>query len=290
MAESTQRPGWRQSRGQFYFPTSLAELFSTWQHFPDAKLCAGGAQLFYGQTGRSLNTPETIISLAKIDELKKVSRTERYIEIGAMVPLSEIITLGKVVPAALRSAILRIANPQVRNLATLGGNICYAGYRLDTVCPLAVLDAAYELKTALGARSVSALRFNSPQGLALGSQEILTSVRIPLEGWDFVALEKFNSRSYGDSGSGLIAFIARIQKNILSEVRIAFCGRYLLMDKNIESTLSGRELPLAARDIHRFAAAWEDYITGLQYPEGMLRTRVLNFIVSTLESLIPGES
>jgi CO/xanthine dehydrogenase FAD-binding subunit len=270
---------------QFYFPASLGELFSTWSHFPDAVLYAGGTQLFYGQTGLGLKLPEAIISLARIDELKKISRTERYLEIGSMVCLNDIINLGKVLPAVLRETLLHIANPQVRNLATLGGNICSSQYRFDTNCPLAALDAEYGLQSAISARSVSAARFTAPQGLMLNDHEILTKLKIPLEGWDFTAIKKFNPQNTGSPQSGLIAFLGRMQKNILSEARLTFSGQLLLRDKNLESSLSGKQLPLENRDISVFVEAWDGLLEGLKFPDNILRTRILNFIISTLSSL-----
>ena len=83
---------------QVFFPMNFQELFSAWNRFPDAVIYAGGTELIRSQRKRIPKLPKNIISLGKLDELHKISRTERYVELGAMVKLSQIINLGKIVP------------------------------------------------------------------------------------------------------------------------------------------------------------------------------------------------
>ncbi|MDR1597168.1 MAG: FAD binding domain-containing protein, partial [Treponema sp.] len=83
---------------QVFFPTTLPELFSAWARFPDAVPFAGGTELLRNQGKQVLNLPRNILSLDQLDELHRITRTERYLEIGAMVKISDIIRLGKTVP------------------------------------------------------------------------------------------------------------------------------------------------------------------------------------------------
>jgi 4-hydroxybenzoyl-CoA reductase subunit beta len=95
-----------------------------------ARILAGGTDLV-PQLKKGLFAPEAIISLGKIGELRRVSTSEEGLEIGAMVTLGALernLFLSAHYPA-LRDALAHVAVPSIRNVATLGGNVC-----LDTKC------------------------------------------------------------------------------------------------------------------------------------------------------------
>ena len=144
------------ARSQVFFPSGFQELFSTWNRLNNSVLYAGGTELIRYQGSRAFSFPPNVIFLDKIKELSKISRTERYLEIGAMVKLNQIIHLGKIVPEALTLCLECIGGPQLRNQATIGGNICNPSGRLDASGPMIALDAQYELRTAQSARWISA--------------------------------------------------------------------------------------------------------------------------------------
>jgi CO/xanthine dehydrogenase FAD-binding subunit len=270
---------------QVFFPSSLAELFSAWNRFPDAIPFAGGTELLRNQGKSILTLPKNILSLERLDELHRITRTERYLEIGAMVKISEIIRLGKIVPEALAQSLLGIASPQLRNLITIGGNICHSYRRLDVAAALIALDARYELRTASSLRWVSATRFSSlPGPLALNPQELLTRIRIPLEQWNYALYKKFTNQHPVDESGGGAVFMARIQKNLLTDLRVVFAGQFVLRDKNSETVLSGKHLPLDKRDAEHFAELWHIYLAAIEGPGSMLRAKLYNFIESCVFS------
>jgi CO/xanthine dehydrogenase FAD-binding subunit len=271
---------------QVFFPATMQELFSSWARFPGAVPYAGGTELVRNQKGRRLSLPRDILSLDRLDELRRITRTERYLEIGAMVRINEIINLGKIVPQALVLTLRGIAAPPIRNLATLGGAICYSSRRLDAAAPLIALDARYELRTAAQSRWISASRFSSlPGPPAVDPQELLTRVRIPLEQWDYTLYRKFKPAYPGDASEGAAVFIVRIQKNILTDIRVVFAGRVILRDKNSESVLAGKQLPLERKEARHFIELWEAYLSGVVIPGGLLRVKALNFIESSILGL-----
>jgi CO/xanthine dehydrogenase FAD-binding subunit len=270
---------------QVFFPGTLGELFTAWTRFPGAVPFAGGTDIIRNQGGANLSLPNTILSLSEIDELRRISRTERYLEIGAMVKLRDIIRLGKMVPEALTRSLGGIAGPQLRGLATIGGNICASGSRLDCTAPLIALDAIYELRSAQSARWISATRFSSLSGpLALNAQELLTRIRIPLDQWDFTAYRKFGDRDSGIEG-GVLVFIMKSRKNILSDFRIVYAGDCILRDKNSESLLMGKQLPLSSRDALDFSAQWRQLLTGVEKPSPLIRSEILAYIESLIDNL-----
>jgi CO/xanthine dehydrogenase FAD-binding subunit len=264
---------------QVFFPASLAELFAAWGRFPSAVPFAGGTELVRRQSGRVMTLPANIISLDRLEELHRITRTERYIEIGAMVKLNEIINLGKIIPEALTQSLKGIASPQVRNLATIGGNICNPLRREDAAAPMIALDARYELRTALAARWISASRFSSlPGPLSLNPQELLTRIRMPLEQWNYSRYKKFKNQYYDDESEGSVVFIARIQKNLLTDIRVVFAGETVLRDKNSEAFLTGKQLPLGRKETAHFIELWNGYLSAVERPGALMRAKILNFI------------
>jgi CO/xanthine dehydrogenase FAD-binding subunit len=269
---------------QVFFPSGFQELFSSWSKFPDAVPFAGGTGLIWGQGKQILALPRNIIVLDKLEDLRRVTRTERYLEIGAMVPLSEIIRLGKIVPEALTRCLENISGPQLRNLATIGGNICYPLRRLDSSAPLIALDAHFELRNALNSRWISASRFSSlPGSVGLNPQELLTRIRIPLEHWNYTVFRKFKGSGFGDAGGSMVC-IMKNQKNILTDIRVVFGGENVLRDKNSETAIIGKHLPLNQKDAGEFVDQWRSYLTALSSPGPILRAEFLNFIESTIFS------
>jgi CO/xanthine dehydrogenase FAD-binding subunit len=270
---------------QVFFPGSFPELFTVWTRFPEAVPFAGGAEIIRNQGTIHLILPQTILSLDKIEELRHITRTERYLEIGAMVKLNDIARMGKIVPEALTRCIEGIAGPQLRNLATIGGNLCVKSRRMDISAPLSALDAVYELRNAQTVRWISAARFSSPPGPpAIGPQELLTRIRIPLEQWSYTAHRKFGSRNSGKNG-GVMVFILKNQKATLTDIRLVFAGEGILRDKNAEALLIGKHLPLSRRDAADFAEQWRVYLSALDKSGPLIHSEILNFIKSLMSNL-----
>jgi CO/xanthine dehydrogenase FAD-binding subunit len=277
------------AHNQVFFPSTTQELFAAWTRCPDAIPFAGGTGIIWGQNKDTLALPANILCLDRLDELRHITRTERYLEIGATVTINEIINMGKIVPEAFNQALRGIAGPQVRNLATIGGNLCSSAGRLDASAPLIALDARYELRTASQIRWISASRFSSlPGPLALNPQELLTRIRIPLEQWNYSLYKKFTDPyaeyktgvlpDYPVSSGGAIVFIVRIRKNILTDIRVVFAGETILRDKNSETVLSGKQLPLEQNDVRHFVQLWDTYLSAVDGPGPMMRSKMLNFI------------
>ncbi|MDR2176826.1 MAG: FAD binding domain-containing protein [Treponema sp.] len=269
---------------QVFFPRNFTELFNAWTRFPEAVPFAGGTQIIRSQTESELRLPKTILSLGEIDELRRMGRTEQYLEIGAMVKLRDIIRLGKIVPEALTRSLEGIAGPQLRGLATIGGNICAAGYQLDCVAPLIALDAVYELRNAQNSRWISASRFSLPSGPALNPRELLTRVRIPLDQWDFSAYRKFGNRNSG-AGGGVLIFIMKNRKNILIDLRVVFAGECVFRDRNSETFLTGKRLPLSYREAQEFSAQWRQSLQESERPGPLIRSEILGYVESLIYSL-----
>jgi len=289
---------------QVFQPAGFSEFFSIWNKFPDAVPFAGGTSLIRGSSFARQNResgpvyrelpelPVNILSLEKIEDLCRITRTERYLEIGAMVRLSEIIGLGKTVPDAFAETLKGIAGPQIRNLATIGGNLCVSG---DAAALLAALEARYELRSAGGSRWISALRFSSPAD-GLKQQELLTRIRIPLDEWNYTVYRKFLPPNT-DSEGGVFLLLIKIQKGILTDIQVVFAGsklrgkntlqqgEILLRNKDSETFLEGKTLPLNRHDAIHYTKLWKTYLSGMEKPGPMLQAKILNSIEAAILDL-----
>jgi len=244
---------------QVFFPTSFHELFSTWSRFPTAVPYAGGTDHNWMQGNNILKLPPVILSLDKIQELHRITRTEHYLEIGSMVKLNRIIWLGKVVPDVLRICLENIGGVQLRNIATMGGNICGTARLLDVPAALTALDAQYELRNSHSTRWLSASRFHSKEEHAsLESQELLTRIRLPLHQWDYSVYKKFLQDDFFNSEA--LVFLANAQKSVLSDIRVVYKAASIIRNKNGEDILNGKFLPLSRKTADDFLANWVEFL------------------------------
>jgi CO/xanthine dehydrogenase FAD-binding subunit len=267
-----------------FFPTSFHELFSSWNRFPNAVPYAGGTNIICKQGKNILTLPPAILCLDKIAELHRIARTEHYLEIGSMVKLNKLIWLGKIVPEILCICLENIAGIQLRNIATIGGNICCSTRLLDSPAPLTALDAQYELRSAYSSRWVAASRFHdAEEHNVLVNQELLTRIRLPIHQWDYSVYKKFYSEDTIKSRA--LVFLAKTQKNILSDIRVVYKGDTILRNKNGEGILAGKLLPLSRKTAGEFIENWKDFLANSNEIDEFSKFELLNSIIININNL-----
>jgi len=125
----------------------------------------------------SQSTP-ALISLRSIPELSGIEMGEKT-RIGAMATITDLIhhpELGGIFPVLIQAA-KRIGSPQVRNVGTIGGNLCNCSPCADTALALLVLDARVVLKCSEGSREIPLNDFFiGPGESCLASGEVLTEI------------------------------------------------------------------------------------------------------------------
>jgi carbon-monoxide dehydrogenase medium subunit len=166
---------------EYFEPTTLVEasrLFAE-EH---AQLLAGGTDLVIGMKAYT-ETPQSVISLQKIPGLTGITAdTDNGIVIGAMTKVREVELSEDIQKhhTALAEGASEIGSVQIRNLATLGGNIAHASPAADTVAGLLVADAQVDIASADGERTVSINElFTGPGQTVLKPGEIITQFRLP---------------------------------------------------------------------------------------------------------------
>jgi len=247
-----------------FFPSSFNELFATWNRFPEAVIYAGGTNLI-GRQGKNIITlPKISLCLDKLEELHRITRTEQYLEIGSMVKLNRLARLGKIVPKILSTCLENIAGVQLRNIATVGGNICSATDLFDLSAPFTALDAQYEFRSAVNTRLVLASRYHSSSAAqsadtsGIKNREVLTRVRLPLYQWDYSFYKKFKRENIYNNE--VLVFLAKAQKNTLLDIRVVYKANTILRNKNSEDMLNGKSLPLNRKTAWDFIENWKEFL------------------------------
>ena len=254
-------------------PNAPSEALAALKRNPEAVLCAGGTDLFSQAPIEHDQKPRTLISLHAIPELRQVYRTDHYLEVGSMTTLSELLVLKEgFLPETLRSVVSRIGTFAVRNLATLGGNLSVHGRFRDCFPILACMDALAEYRQGNASRWVNLNRLVNSRGTPeIPRGELLTRIRIPLAGWDLGIAHKIGFPRINSHRDSLFVALARTDKRILSDFRILFSGDRALRSREIESTLVGKKVPLAARDMEAAMNAYASYAASTNVPDSSIR-------------------
>lgn len=198
--------------GEFTYhrPSSVAEAVAILvSHGDEARPLSGGHSLIPMMKLR-MAAPEHLVDLGGIAELKSVSENGGTITIGAMTTQSELIgseLLSSRLPI-IRETAQMIADPQIRYVGTLGGNVANGDPGNDMPALMQCLNAAYVLTGPDGDREVAARDFyEAAYFTKLAPEEILTAVRIPaLPAGHGYAYEKLK-RKVGDYATAAAAVV-----------------------------------------------------------------------------------
>jgi len=166
----------------YYRPKSVAEAVAKLSELgDDARAIAGGHSLIPMMKLR-LATPDHLVDLRDVAGLKGVRADGGDIVIGAMTTQHELIgsdLLASKLPI-LRETSMVIADPQVRYVGTLGGNLANGDPGNDMPAVMMALGASYQLAGKKGERRVAAREFyQGAYFTAMETGEILTAIRIP---------------------------------------------------------------------------------------------------------------
>jgi carbon-monoxide dehydrogenase medium subunit len=207
----------------YHAPRSLGEAIALLTELgDDAKLLAGGHSLLPMMKLRFAQ-PGALIDINRIAELRGISEAGGLIRIGAMTSETELIDsalLQQKLPL-LREAALLIADPQVRNRGTIGGDIAHGDPGNDHPAVAMALDATFVLQGPAGERQVKAVDFFLGTYLtALADNEILTAILVaPFRQGTGYAYQKLK-RKTGDFATAGAAVVLRMAGGVVSEIAI----------------------------------------------------------------------
>jgi carbon-monoxide dehydrogenase medium subunit len=168
---------------EYHRPTSIKEAIGLLAQWGDEGRALAGGHSLIPMMKLRLASPAHLVDLAGIAELKGTRTDGNDIVIGAMVTQQELagsdLVAGKI--PLLRETSLQIADPQVRYLGTLGGNVANGDPGNDMPAVMLCLNATYQIMGKGGERRVAARDFyQGAYFTALEPGDVLTAIRIPI--------------------------------------------------------------------------------------------------------------
>lgn len=166
-------------------PTGLNEAVGILgQYREKARILAGGTDLIIALRKREIS-PEILVDIRKISELKEIKRDGRCLSVGAAVSFAGLTShpLVRELAPLLAQAASEVGSPQIRNRGTIGGNVGTASPAGDLLAPLVALEAEILVAGAGGTRRIPIDKFldrRGPERLQPG--EIICQAFIPLPG------------------------------------------------------------------------------------------------------------
>ncbi|SHG63036.1 purine hydroxylase gamma subunit apoprotein [Thermosyntropha lipolytica DSM 11003] len=213
-----------------------------------AKVIAGGTDLVIQLREGKVN-PEVLVDISDVAELCFIKETGDFIEIGAatrFVNIKESPVIGKPFKG-LQEAAGHVGSPQIRNLGTVGGNICNASPAADTVPALLALDAVAVIKSKQGTREMPLEDIYIDRGkVKLEPQEILYAVKFlkpqPGQGLGFVKLGL--RKALAISTISLAVFVERGENEVIKNIRIGSgaLSRFPVREREVEDFVKGKKM------------------------------------------------
>jgi aerobic carbon-monoxide dehydrogenase medium subunit len=269
------------SRFEYLAPATLDEAVSLLQnHGPEARVLAGGQSLIPLMKFR-LASPSYIIDINAIPNLAYVREGNGSLCIGALAREAELeeSELVRTRFPILHDTVAVIADPLVRNLATVGGNLAHGDPANDHPATMLALRAEVIATGPSGQRSIAiADFFQDSLATALAQDEILTEIRIPTSrgssGGAYLKLE----RKVGDYATAGVAAVLEMQDGICQRAGIGLtnAGATPIPARQAEEFLEGQRVDEeAVREAARLAAGeahpWDDLRGSEDYKRDMVR-------------------
>lgn len=230
---------------EYLHPTTVKEAVSLIaQHKGKARVIAGGQSLIPMLRGNLIN-PAYLIDLEGIPELGRIQMVNGGIRIGAMATHLAVATTPAVKQRAaiVAEAEAILGSPAVRNLGTIGGNLCHNEMGADPPPPLLALGATAVVASSKGERKIPIENFfKGFLETMLGEDELLVYIDIPAQPSGMAsAYIKYRIRSVDRAMVG-VAVALDMQGGTCREARVALGGvsPVPIRSRGAEATLKGK--------------------------------------------------
>ncbi len=208
---------------RLHTPLTLTEALALLGELTSARLLAGGTDLLVDMK-EGLVQANNLISLQRIDELRGIEIEDDRIRIGASTTPKELASHSLIQQhlPSLADAARSMASPQIRSLATIGGNIASAVPSADFPPTLMAVDATVQLVCSDSPRELSLVDFfTGPRETVCGAGEVLTAIFIPSHSpATGVAYEKFVSREANSLAIASVAARLTLKDNRIAKAAI----------------------------------------------------------------------
>src|ERR1044071_6693163 len=235
-------------RFDYQEPTTLKKAFSLMEkHGDDGRVIAGGTSLLIMMRQRLL-MPKVVISLARIPKFDKITfNAKDGLRMGAGARHRDI----ELCPAVqkhyplLHETFRKVAQPRIRNMGTVGGNLAGGDPLTDPGASLVALDAEVTLSSRDGERTLPLQEFFVDYyQTALHPGELLTQIRVPppsRPAWSHI---KFTPRSIEDFATVGVAITLRTKNGTCEDVRLGLnsVAPIIIRAKQAEKVLIGKQI------------------------------------------------
>jgi xanthine dehydrogenase FAD-binding subunit len=207
-------------------PKTVSEALGMLDSNPNLKIIGGGTDVLIRLHHGSMEEVEllSLRSIAGLDEIKLLE--DGTISIGAMAAFSKVFRneiIKRYIPV-LGEAVVTVGGPQIRNVATIGGNVCNGAVSADSASTLLALNAVVKLESKAGVRTMPIQEFyEGPGKVKLQSGEILTAFLITKENYDETVGHyiKYSNRKALDIAMLGVSVVCRIKEGKFDDLRIA---------------------------------------------------------------------
>jgi xanthine dehydrogenase small subunit len=214
-----------QSRRTFFAPRRLEDAVAFKARNPDAVIVAGATELGVLRNKKAYE-PATLLSLAHVPGLAEITSADATLAVGANVTWTQVEAFVRDALPELYRLILRFGSPQIRNVATLVGNVAHGSPIADSLPLLCVLDAELEIVGRAGGRRAKVNGFYKGYKVKdLAPEEILTRVFVPLPAADeLLRLYKVSRRNDLDIATFGAAVRVRRAGDVITRAYLAYSG------------------------------------------------------------------
>jgi carbon-monoxide dehydrogenase medium subunit len=235
-------------RFDYQEPTTLKKAFSLMEkHGDDARVIAGGTSLIIMMRQRLL-TPKVVIGLGRIPRFDRITYNPKDgLRIGAGARHRDIELSAPVKKhyPLLRETFRKVAQPRIRNMGTVGGNLAGGDPLTDPGASLIALDAEVTLSSSKGQRRLRLDEFFIDYyQTALEPGELLTEIHVPppqRSGWSHI---KFTPRSVEDFATVGVAITLQARNGTCEDVRVGLnsVASTIVRARKAEEVLRGKTI------------------------------------------------
>jgi carbon-monoxide dehydrogenase medium subunit len=283
-------------RFEYLEPESLGEALTLLErHGDEARAIAGGTSLII-MMRQQLLRPKVLISLARIPNFDAITFDEREglrIGAGARHRDIELSPFVRQRYPLLHETFRKVAQPRIRNMGTVGGNLAAGDPLTDPGASLIALDTKVTLAGSKGKRTIALEEFFVDYyQTALNPGELLTEIRVPppkRPGWSHI---KFTPRSIEDFATVGIAVTLDAKNGICEDVRVGLnsVASTIVRPKRAEQVLRGQQINDARlREMGEIAATevdpMDDNRGSAEYKREMVKVLVRRAAKEALERL-----
>ncbi|MFK7892211.1 MAG: xanthine dehydrogenase small subunit [Granulosicoccus sp.] len=238
------------SSENFHQPHGLKELARLYQENPDYRLLGGGTDMALEVT-QSLQDLPGLIQIARVPELNRVEISGKKIQLGAGVTVSKCLQLLPEKIHCIGEFLLRFGSDQIRNQATVGGNLASASPIGDLPPLFMALGAELTLQRGEVQRRIPIDDFfTGYRQNALQPGEFIVSVEfsVPADGSTF-AVHKISKRRDDDISSVCLALHLNPHEGLSSDVRLAFGGMAATPVRALQTEAALENMPFDNRAV-----------------------------------------